>query len=104
MLFNKLVPLALLAATVSAQVPKGAAFDHIFIVFLENTDYDLANSDPTLRSLFSSGVALNNYHGVTHPSQPNYFAAIAGDYFDYDDDSAYNLDTSYETTFWRPRG
>ncbi|KAF9313667.1 hypothetical protein BGZ91_006200, partial [Linnemannia elongata] len=63
MLFKKLASLALLAAAVTAQVPKGKAFDHIFIVFLENTDYDLANSDPTLRSLFSSGVALNNYHG-----------------------------------------
>ncbi|KAG0289846.1 hypothetical protein BGZ96_006682 [Linnemannia gamsii] len=97
MLFKKLASLALLAAAVTAQVPKGKAFDHIFIVFLENTDYDLANSDPTLRSLFKSGVVLNNFHGVTHPSQPNYLAAIAGDYFDYDDDGTHNLDTSYKT-------
>jgi acid phosphatase len=34
---------------------------------------------------------------VCHPSQPNYFAAIAGDYFDYDDDSSHNLSTSYKT-------
>lgn len=37
MLFKKLASLALLAAAVTAQVPKGKAFDHIFIVFLENT-------------------------------------------------------------------
>lgn len=37
MLLKKLASLTLLAAAVTAQVPKGKAFDHIFIVFLENT-------------------------------------------------------------------
>ncbi|KAG9064928.1 hypothetical protein KI688_003190 [Linnemannia hyalina] len=105
MLFNKLVSLALLAATGSscADVPKGAAFDHIFIIFLENTDYDLANSDPNLRSLFSSGVALSNYHGVTHSFQPNYFTAIAGDFFVTGTDSPTTWAplTRRSSTFWK---
>ncbi|KAF9098379.1 hypothetical protein BGX29_007634 [Mortierella sp. GBA35] len=53
----------------------------------------LPNPSPT----FSSGVLPNNYHGVTHPSQPNYFAAIAGDYFDYRDNNTHAFGYSYKT-------
>ena len=27
----------------------------------------------------SQGITLTNYHGVIHPSQPNYVAAVGGD-------------------------
>jgi hypothetical protein len=37
MLFKKIASFALLAAGVSAYPPKGVAFDHVFIIFLENT-------------------------------------------------------------------
>ncbi|KAL1619944.1 hypothetical protein SLS56_009911 [Neofusicoccum ribis] len=60
---------------------KGKAFDRIAIIWLENTDYDKAVGDPNLAWLASKGVTLDNYHAVTHPSQPNYLAAIGGDYF-----------------------
>lgn len=77
----------------------GKAFDRIAIIWLENTDYDKAigdracfvcphsstmSADPlaaNLAWLASKGVTLDNYHAVTHPSQPNYLAAIGGDYF-----------------------
>lgn len=32
------------------------------------------------------GITLSNYFAVTHPSQPNYMAAIAGDYFGMEND------------------
>lgn len=32
------------------------------------------------------GITLDNYFAVTHPSQPNYMAAIAGDYFGMQND------------------
>lgn len=32
------------------------------------------------------GITLTNYFAVTHPSQPNYMASIAGDYFGMDHD------------------
>ncbi|KAF9097856.1 hypothetical protein BGX23_007758 [Mortierella sp. AD031] len=79
-------------------VPKGKACDHIFIVFLESTArLRLGLFRPNPSPTFSSGVLPNNYHGVTHPSQPNYFAAIAGDYFDYRDNNTHAFGYSYKT-------
>ena len=54
------------------------AFDRIFIIMLENELESAVLQDDYMRSLHSRGVRLSQYHGVTHPSQPNYFAAVAG--------------------------
>ncbi|KAG0053231.1 hypothetical protein BGZ83_001469 [Gryganskiella cystojenkinii] len=110
MLFKTLASLAVLASVAfaaptkstaptksAATAPKGAAFDHVFIIFLENTDYSLAYSDSTFQSLLSKSVLLDNYHGLTHPSQPNYLSAIAGDYFGVSGDSNVSFGTSYKT-------
>jgi acid phosphatase len=51
----------------------------VFIVILENTDAAVALSQPFMGSLPQMGAYLTNYHGVTHPSQPNYIALISGD-------------------------
>lgn len=40
-----------------------------------STDVILAN----LAALAKKGITLSNYFGVTHPSEPNYAASIAGD-------------------------
>ena len=60
---------------------KGKAFDRFAVVWLENTDYDLAKGDPNLAWLAKKGILLSNKFAVTHPSMPNYAAAISGDYF-----------------------
>ena len=54
------------------------AFDRIFIIMLENELESAVLQDSYMRDLQSRGVRLSDYHGVTHPSQPNYFAAVAG--------------------------
>ncbi|KAI9347319.1 phosphoesterase family-domain-containing protein, partial [Obelidium mucronatum] len=55
-------------------------FDRIIITFLENTDYDQAISHfEKLNEAPHFGTLLTNYHGVTHPSQPNYVALVTGD-------------------------
>jgi len=64
----------------------GRAFDRYIEIWLENTDYDKAAGDPNLAWLASQGITLSNYFGVTHPSQPNYVAAIGGDNFGMDND------------------
>ena len=69
----------------------GAAFDRIAIIWLENTDYAKAVGDPNLAALAAKGVTLSNYFGVTHPSEPNYVAAIGGDYFGMDNDKCVAL-------------
>ena len=45
---------------------------------------------PYINSLASAGVLLTNYHAVSHPSEPNYFALYAGSTFDVQDDGIYS--------------
>lgn len=66
---------------------KGKAFDRFVVIWLENTDYYKAASDPNLAWLAKKGITLSNYFGVTHPSEPNYVAAIGGDNFGMDNDN-----------------
>jgi acid phosphatase len=56
---------------------KGHVFDRIAIIWLENTDYDLAAGDPNLAWLAEKGIKLENHFAVTHPSEPNYVAVGA---------------------------
>ena len=60
------------------------SYDHIVVVVEEN--HSLANvignpQAPYINSLANSGALLTNYHAITHPSQPNYFALYAGSTF-----------------------
>ncbi|KAK9246683.1 phosphoesterase family-domain-containing protein [Lipomyces tetrasporus] len=59
----------------------GKAFDRFVVIWLENTDYDAAFGQSDLAHLAESGILLTNYFAVTHPSEPNYVAAVGGDYF-----------------------
>lgn len=55
--------------------------DHIVIVVEENHSYsEIADSGqaPYLHSLMKQGANLTNYHGVEHPSQPNYLDLFSG--------------------------
>ena len=83
-----------LSLTLSTPVPAPAlvapastvpAFDHVFFVMMENTDYsqvigDTANA-PFINSLAQSGTLMTNYSGVYHPSDENYLAVSGGDTF-----------------------
>ena len=66
----------------SSNVP---AFDHVFVIMMENTDYaqvigDTTNA-PYINSLANQGVLLVNHSGVYHPSDENYLAIAGGDTF-----------------------
>lgn len=39
------------------------------------------NDIPAIQALQKEGILLTGYYAHTHPSQPNYLASIAGDYF-----------------------
>lgn len=59
-----------------------APFDHVFLIVLENRGYDqvIGNTDmPTLNALARRYGLATDYHGVGHPSLPNYVALITGD-------------------------
>ncbi|KAI5474341.1 hypothetical protein MNV49_003507, partial [Pseudohyphozyma bogoriensis] len=80
----------------SAVVP-GAAFDRIIHIWLENTDFDTAASAPTFQKLAKDGIIASAYHGVTHPSEPNYIAAVSGDFFGNHDDAYYHIPSNVST-------
>ncbi len=65
-----------------SQVP---AFDHVFIVMMENTDYAAivgnTHDAPFINSLIARGASLTRYNGVYHPSDQNYIAIAGGDTF-----------------------
>lgn len=66
------------------------SFDHIVVVVEENHSYTgiIGNGQaPYINSLANGGALLTNYHAVTHPSQPNYFALYAGSTFGVADDA-----------------
>lgn len=56
----------------------GKSFDRFVNIWLENTDYEMASGDPSLAWLATQGITLSNYLAITHPSQPNYVAAVGG--------------------------
>ncbi|KAJ9160791.1 Phosphoesterase [Coniochaeta hoffmannii] len=76
---------------------KGKVFDRLAIIWLENTDYDLAAGDPNLDWLAKKGIKLTNHFAVTHPSEPNYVAAIGGDYFGMNNDNFNFIDANVST-------
>jgi acid phosphatase len=89
--------LTALASVSSAQWVKGKVFDRIAIIWLENTDYDLAAGDPNLAWLAKKGISLTNYFAVTHPSMPNYAASISGDYYGINHDDMVNIPSNVST-------
>jgi phosphatidylinositol-3-phosphatase len=63
----------------SSNIP---AFRHVFIIMMENEAIDniLGNTDaPYINSLAQQYAVAAQYYGITHPSLPNYIAAISGD-------------------------
>lgn len=67
-------------------------FKHIFVIMMENhsTDEIIGNTAdaPFTNWLASQSAVATNYYGVTHPSLPNYLAAISGDFQHIWDDCA----------------
>ncbi len=63
-------------------------FDHVFLVVLENRNYDSVigrSSWPYLNSLAHRYALATNYTSVTHPSVGNYFELATGDTITNDD-------------------
>ena len=56
----------------------GKPFSKVMIVVLENANYEVALGQPFQATLAKNGALLANYHGVWHPSQPNYVAMTSG--------------------------
>jgi len=76
---------------------EGKAFDRIVQIWLENVDFEWAADDANMQWLAQRGITLENYFAVTHPSQPNYAAAAAGDYFGMDGDNFVSFPANIST-------
>ncbi|KAJ3254401.1 hypothetical protein HK103_007195 [Boothiomyces macroporosus] len=75
-MFNLLVP-SLFA--LSSALPATSSFNNIFTIVLENESFQPTFNQPYFgKVLAPKGRLLTNYHGVTHPSQPNYIAMTSG--------------------------
>jgi phosphatidylinositol-3-phosphatase len=72
-----------------SQIPR---YQHIVEIMMENTSYGtiIGNSlAPHLNALANQYGLATNYFGVTHPSEPNYMASVAGSYFGVQDDNQF---------------
>ncbi|KAK3897130.1 hypothetical protein C8A05DRAFT_20043 [Staphylotrichum tortipilum] len=89
------------AATTEPQSPvsnvASKAFDRIIQIWLENTDFNVSSGDPNMQWIASQGILLTNYFAVTHPSQPNYAAVVAGDHFGMDHDDFISFPANIST-------
>ena len=87
----KILPIVLACLMSAPAAAATASFSKVLVIVLENADYSAAASRPFLRKLMKRGATLTDYHGVAHPSLPNYIAMIAGDTMGVRDDSPVNL-------------
>jgi len=58
--------------------PAEPLFERVLIVVLENQDFEDAIRQSYLASLVPKGFLLREFHGLYHPSYPNYLAMISG--------------------------
>ncbi|TFK82458.1 hypothetical protein K466DRAFT_590500 [Polyporus arcularius HHB13444] len=72
-------------------VVQGKSFDRFIQIWIENTDFATAASSPVFQSLSKQGLLLDSFYALTHPSEPNYIAAVGGDFFGSADDDFYHI-------------
>jgi hypothetical protein len=77
-------PLPAASQSVEGAVARVPAFNHIFVVVLENKEYDHvigSRQAPYLNSLARQYGLAAKYYAIAHPSLPNYLALIGGGTF-----------------------
>jgi len=62
----------------SASSAQASSAGHVFVIVMENRNYDQALAEPYTASLASQYAVANDYHAVGHPSGPNYLALTSG--------------------------
>src|SRR6266571_3927350 len=64
---------------------------HVFLIVMENRDYPEAISGSYTTKLAGQYGVATNYHGVAHPSLPNYLAITSGSTWGITDDGFHAL-------------
>src|SRR6516165_11302276 len=92
------MPGASSASTTNSAIPR---YQHIVEIMMENTSYGtiIGNSlAPNINTLANTYGLATDYFGVTHPSEPNYMANWAGDFFGVQDDNQFYCTPAMATT------
>ncbi|KAK3320803.1 phosphoesterase family-domain-containing protein [Cercophora scortea] len=84
-------------ASAAASLVPGKVFDRFITIWLENQDFAKVALDPSIIDLKRHGILLNSYYAQTHPSQPNYLAAVGGDYFGLNHDDLIRVPDNVST-------
>ena len=91
-LFSLLLLVEVAPVSAATLHPSTSTFDHIFYIMMENHGNKeiLGNTAdaPYINSLAQRYNVATKYYGVTHPSLPNYLAAISGSFQGIWDDCA----------------
>ncbi|KAG7408973.1 Acid phosphatase [Fusarium oxysporum f. sp. raphani] len=69
----------------------------MFQIWLENVNFETAAGNKDMRWLAGQGILLENYYAVSHPSQPNYVAAVGGDTFGLQNDRYHSIPANVST-------
>jgi hypothetical protein len=80
------------------------AVKHVVQVVFENADYADVLRTPYFAKLTERGALFTNFSAVTHPSEPNYIAMIAGDRLGAYGDGEYNFDATHLGTLMTRKG
>jgi hypothetical protein len=75
----------------TATSPSANTSSHVFLIVMENRDYATAISGSYTKKLAGQYAVATNYHGVAHPSLPNYLAIISGSTWGINDDGFHAL-------------
>jgi acid phosphatase len=86
--FTSLLALSLMLLSTTANANH---FNKVLVIVFENTDYKKAIMQPYFSQLMKEGAIFSNFKAVTHPSQGNYVAMIAGSTFGIKDDKNIDL-------------
>ncbi len=76
-------------------------YQHIVEIMMENQSYGTIIGNPlapNLNALANRYGLATNYYGVTHPSEPNYMAAVGGSFFGVQDDNQFYCTPAMATT------
>ena len=74
--------------------PAGASAEQpgtVFVIVMENRSYDQAMAGGYTAKLAAEYGSATNYHGVSHPSLPNYLAMTSGSTWGITDDGYHTL-------------
>ncbi len=91
MSFGAVLLTTLLFGCSFSQGPPPPVYDHVVIAIEENHSAAEVMGYPYLSSLAATGTSFSAMYGITHPSQPNYFALFSGSTQGVTDDNPHDL-------------